>query len=121
MIKERLMLFIEHLGCSVRSFEKKVGAGSFVSSKGRDIVTQKVTKIHKAFPELNTDWLLFGEGKMLKSESLEELIIQRLLSHPSIVEIKEEQAKIRLSISLRSSAQIQEEIEKDKISKKKTS
>lgn len=68
-IKERLFLFIEHIGISKNKFEKKAGLSTgylknFKGSLGAD----KLEGILNAFPELSRDWLINGTGLMLKEK-----------------------------------------------------
>lgn len=69
---ERLFYFIDnHLDTSVRNFEKKIQVSYSSIDKaikqGTNIGLDKVIKIAKAYPELNIDWLLTGEGEMIES------------------------------------------------------
>ena len=69
-VKERLICFIEHKGLSKNKFEKICGLSTrYVSNISQSIQPDMVKKIALNFPELNTGWLLTGEGEMLKSET----------------------------------------------------
>lgn len=69
-IKERVVKFLEHLKIGQKKFEIATGlANGFVSSIGEGISTKSVNKIAKTYPELNTNWLLTGEGQMLKGDN----------------------------------------------------
>lgn len=68
-VKERLKEFIEHKGISIRSFESTCGLSyGYVGNMRQSIQPDKVKKIAHYFPDLNTGWLLSGEGEMLKSD-----------------------------------------------------
>lgn len=68
-VKERLKGFIEYKGISVRSFESTCGLSyGYVGNMRQSIQPDKVKNIAHHFPELNTGWLLTGEGEMLKTE-----------------------------------------------------
>lgn len=69
-VKDRLILFIEYKGISKNAFEKACGLSTrYVSNMRQSIQPDKIKKIALAFPELNTGWLLTGEGEMLKGEA----------------------------------------------------
>lgn len=65
-VKERVLLFIESLNMPVSRFEKQCGLsnGYLRSVKGAFSIN-KIEDILKAFPELNREWLLNGNGQML--------------------------------------------------------
>jgi transcriptional regulator with XRE-family HTH domain len=68
-VKDRLILFIEYKGISKNAFEKACGLSTrYVSNMRQSIQPDKIKKIALAFPELNTGWLLTGEGEMIKGE-----------------------------------------------------
>lgn len=66
----RLSKFIESTNMSVRSFEKRVGLSNGlignVIKKGASIGTDKLERILETFPDLNPEWLVTGQGEMLK-------------------------------------------------------
>ena len=66
-IKGRLMQFITHTGLSVQAFENAVNlSNGAVSRMGDGTRRTTINKISNRFPELNTNWLVTGEGEMLK-------------------------------------------------------
>lgn len=68
-MKERLILFLKHLGIGQLRFEKNVGLSrGFVNAVGYSIRENTLTKISAVYPELNINWLKTGEGKMLKGQ-----------------------------------------------------
>lgn len=65
-VKERLKQYIDFKGISVRSFESTCGLSyGYVGNMRQSIQPDKIMKIAHYFPDLNTGWLLTGEGKML--------------------------------------------------------
>lgn len=69
-IKERLIAFIAHLGIGQGKFEKNCGlANAYVANIRKSITPEKLQKISQQYPELNTGWLMTGEGEMLKNTS----------------------------------------------------
>lgn len=68
-VKERLVRFIKSKHLSVKAFENSIGvSNAYVSSIRKGISSDKVALIKKVYPELNIDWLLYGEGEMLKKQ-----------------------------------------------------
>lgn len=68
-VKERLIRFIKLKKISVKKFEEVIGVSNgYVSSIRKGIGTERVNEIIEHFPDLNRDWLLYGEGEMLKGE-----------------------------------------------------
>jgi len=67
-VKERIKAFIKYKKLSDRAFCIGVGLSpTYVSSMKVSIQPDKVNKIAVCFPELNTGWLMTGEGEMLKT------------------------------------------------------
>lgn len=65
-IKERTYQFIEFKGISVKKFEElcKLSNG-YLSSMRKGYGDDKLNNVLTMFPELNREWLLYGEGEML--------------------------------------------------------
>lgn len=65
-VKERLNEYIKSQGLSVLAFEKMCGlSNGYVSSISKGIGKEKLENILRIFPNLNREWLLYGEGEML--------------------------------------------------------
>lgn len=72
-VKERLVEFIKYKRISQRKFqETAMISNGFVSNIKKSIASDTIMKISKAYPELNIDWLLEGEGEMIKNVSDKE-------------------------------------------------
>ena len=68
-VKERLFSFIEQMGMSKLAFEKVCGlSNGYLRNFKGNLGEDKLSNILAAFPELNKDWLLYGEGSMLNTE-----------------------------------------------------
>ena len=68
-IKERLILFIKHLSIGQGKFESRVGlSNGYVNNIRKSIQPDKLQKIALCYTELNTGWLMTGEGEMIKSD-----------------------------------------------------
>lgn len=67
-MKERLLAFIEKKRISKSEFERRSGlSNGYVKNIGDSIGSKILENILKAYPDLNRDWLLTGEGEMLKT------------------------------------------------------
>lgn len=65
-ISDRIRHFEENQGITVKRFESTAGlSNGYVNGIRKGIGSEKLADILRAFPELNRNWLLFGEGEML--------------------------------------------------------
>lgn len=66
-VKSRVLAFIDYKGIKMKEFEAMADLSSgYVTSMRKGFGERKLNNVLIAFPELNRDWLLFGEGEMLK-------------------------------------------------------
>lgn len=66
-IKNRTKKFIEYKGLTVSGFEELCDlSNGYISSMRKGYGREKLNNVLNAFPELNRDWLLYGEGDMIK-------------------------------------------------------
>ncbi len=69
---ERTKHFLDHIGLTEREFNRRTGFSNGLLSgavkKGRALGSDKLESILRAFPELDPEWLLTGEGPMLREE-----------------------------------------------------
>ncbi len=86
-ISDRIALIIEEKGISIRSLEQSIGCSNGVISrclsKGTDISSLWVSKIIETFQDVNAEWLLTGEGAMLKESKREDDYDLRPIAHPT--------------------------------------
>ena len=73
-VKERLKYFIDYKQMSVRAFEAACGLSyGFVGNMRNSMQPDKIMKIVRCFPELNSGWVMTGEGEMLKSNYTQQV------------------------------------------------
>ena len=69
-VKERVILFIKSSGMSVLQFEKRCGlSNGYIKNFKGNFGSDKLENLLNAFPNLSREWLLTGEGEMLKESS----------------------------------------------------
>jgi len=70
IMKERLLEFVRYTGLPVYQFEKLCGlSNAYIKNMSKGIGADKLDNILNKFPELNKQWLLYGEGNMLVEQS----------------------------------------------------
>lgn len=68
-VKDRLNEYIKVKNITVREFERGANlSNGYVSSIRRGIGRDSLDKILEQYTDLNRDWLLYGEGKMLNQD-----------------------------------------------------
>ena len=67
-VKQRIISFIKYQKLSQRKFENSINVSNgFVNNISKSIGADKLQRILSIYPDLNPDWLLYGEGEMLKT------------------------------------------------------
>lgn len=68
-VKQRLLEFLKTKKISQLDFTRRLGVSStYVGAMRKGIPPQKLLRICEMYPDLNRDWLLYGEGPMLKEK-----------------------------------------------------
>lgn len=71
-IKDRTIKFIDFKGIKKKTFEQKCGLSTgYITSMRKGFGSDKLNNVLTAYPELNREWLLYGEGEMLNKEATE--------------------------------------------------
>ncbi|MBQ5923220.1 MAG: S24 family peptidase [Alistipes sp.] len=66
-VKERIKKFIEYKKLPTSKFEELCDlSNGYISAMRKGFGNDKLNNVLTAFPDLNREWLLFGEGEMLK-------------------------------------------------------
>lgn len=67
-VKDRLLDFVAYTGLSRRKFQERINvSNSYIQNISEGIGADIMNRISIQFPDLNTSWLLTGEGEMIKS------------------------------------------------------
>ena len=70
-VKDRTLLFLKSQNIKMKDFESKCDlSNGYVTSMRKGFGRQKLENVLKAYPELNREWLLYGEGEMLNTDSI---------------------------------------------------
>ncbi|WP_208526903.1 peptidase S24 [Flavobacterium psychrophilum] len=73
---ERVNQYIDYKGISKYKFCKDLGFSNKFLDNSSNMGTDKACKILHHYPEINSEWLLTGQGSMLKSETITAPVIQ---------------------------------------------
>lgn len=66
-VKERLIIYLDYKNETKSAFGRKIGVSSaYVTSMRKSIDSDKLKSIALEYPDLNIEWLMTGEGEMLK-------------------------------------------------------
>lgn len=66
-IKQRILFFASTLGISKRDFYAKIGVSRGTLESKTGITEDVITKFFATYPEVSVEWLMTGEGEMLKN------------------------------------------------------
>jgi hypothetical protein len=97
-ISERISQIIGQENISVRSFENIIGCSNGTIAKsiknGTDISSRLVSCIVEKFPQYNTEWLLTGNGDMLRqSTAHEQSAVNEVAIYKELLEQKDNEIK----------------------------
>lgn len=68
--KDRILEFLISRKISKNKFYSETGIANSTLDKKSGITGDTIKKIHIAYPEINLEWLISGEGDMIKSSSV---------------------------------------------------
>lgn len=85
-ILQRISQFTESQQFTISALEREINASKGVLSRalnnGTDIQSKWLEAIVEKYPQINSEWLLIGEGEMLKTEKLDGEEPQPLVQEP---------------------------------------
>jgi len=71
-VKERIKEFIKSENITISDFEKQIKvANGYVNSISKGIGTEKIKIILEHYPNLNLEWLITGNGSMLRNQNVQ--------------------------------------------------
>ena len=89
-VKERLTEYVRSIGLSKSEFCRTIGVSeTYIGSIRKSIQPDKIKSIAINYPNLNTEWLLTGEGKMLRKQEIEIIDAENVESEYSSYNIPE--------------------------------
>ena len=91
-IVDRIKLFREYLGIGQTAFEVNIGVARGHFSNVKTLGSDRILRIHTKYPELNIEWLVTGNGEMIKNAEREQKTIE--ISESAISETKRKGALI---------------------------
>ena len=68
-VKDRIMQFIDYKGIRINAFEKSIGVSRSYITNTKNISAEVASLILRTYSELSAEWVLTGEGSMLKKEN----------------------------------------------------
>ena len=72
IMTDRLLQIVEYYKLSIREFERVIGVSEGVINKAiarnTGLKVETIQKIVEKFPQISLNWILLGEGEMLKNE-----------------------------------------------------
>ena len=71
--KDRVLQFIDYKGISKNKFYIETGISNGILDKKSGLSMDTIEKFYSTYPEINPEWLLTGEGSMLKEPTPEEM------------------------------------------------
>lgn len=71
-VKDRIQQYIDYKGISIYRLEASAELSKGYWAKTKSISADVVMKISRLYTDISTEWLLRGEGEMLKSSSPKE-------------------------------------------------
>ena len=72
-VKGRLMTYLKKKRITQAEFCSRLGvASTYIGVIRKSIPAEKVNRIAQIYPDLNRDWLLYGEGEMLRGSACDE-------------------------------------------------
>lgn len=68
-VKERINQFIDYKGISINAFESSIGVSKSYWSNTQKISAEVVAEVLRVYSELSAEWIMCGNGSMLKQEA----------------------------------------------------
>ncbi|KZE82866.1 hypothetical protein AV926_04780 [Myroides marinus] len=93
-VKERLKEFATHLDLTISAFEKEINASNgYINNISKSISLEKISTIKQKYPQLNIEWLLTGEGEMIKNKEPKHEAIPVTAGHVKFIPLVSQYAQ----------------------------
>lgn len=107
MQKERILQFLEYKGLSKNKFYIKTGISNGTLDKKTGISIDTIEKLYSIFPEINIEWLITGNGPMIKenappappNEDYNKLKDELIESQREVIRLQKEIAELKATKS----------------------
>lgn len=100
-VKERIKIFAQYKGIPIYRFEELCSmSNGYVASIRKGLGLEKLENIQKTFPDLNRDWLLYGEGEMLNKIETPSIVAEPTNNYTSNTDVIEVEAEEIANFSL---------------------
>lgn len=87
-VKERLLEYINYKQITNKTFEITANlSNGYVNNFDGNFRTKTLEKILTAYPDINRDWLLYGEGEMLVADTTPRIVNAAITSDNEEVEV----------------------------------
>lgn len=87
-VKERLLDFINYKQITNKLFELTAGlSNGYINNFDGNFRTKTLEKVLTAYPELNRNWLLYGEGEMLVPDTASRIVEASIVSVDDEIEV----------------------------------
>ena len=68
----RLAKYASYRGIAISAFEKSIGKAPSYLRNSKDITSSVLQKLMEVYPDLSIDWVITGQGLMIKSDKLND-------------------------------------------------
>ncbi|MCH5228547.1 MAG: helix-turn-helix transcriptional regulator [Muribaculaceae bacterium] len=81
-VKERLQQFLKSERISASEFSRQMGLSpAYLASMRKSMPEEKIERLIQIYPQLNRDWLLYGEGEMYRDLGRKDVDPYKLHRH----------------------------------------
>lgn len=89
-VKDRILYYIENLSISKREFYSKTGISRRTLESPTGITEDTLAKFIATYPEVSLEWLIRGEGEIVRPNGPEEAPADLLEMARRVIEAKDE-------------------------------
>lgn len=91
VIKQRILLYLDFKGITKYKFYQETGVTNGILSQSNGISEDNLLKFLSVYRDISLDWLLTGEGAMLKGEREPQPVSEPPTAEPEVVEVLRQQ------------------------------